>query len=418
MVELLDDTVDLGNIKLRRIKENLTETYVPDPLYYKKLRTQYLPSALPVWYNPKMEINRDITILALYTYFNHFGDGEEITYFEGLGGTGVRGFRIYNELVLKEKIPINIVLNDINPEAHNLIKFNWEKIGAPNEIKVFYDDFNHLLLNYRKNNEDASIDVVEIDPYGSPMPFTASTAQVLKGKNGMLLASSTDLAPLHGKYPLSALRKYSAWVSKNKFDSEVATRVLIYALGKEFSIFSKKLDVLFAVIHDGFIKVIATARKGKLKANEFWSNIGFLAYNVSDPYKSKFVKNLEDAAGFSDVKLIGPLWISTMCNVEFCQEMLENLNRIVLSKNSKRTLERYLKWAIEGSDMPLYVDIHEMSRKYKMKPPSMDTLINALKEKGVKCTRTYFNYRAVKIDSLELAETVLKETMMELQNEK
>ena len=107
-----------------------------------------------------------------------------------------------------------------------------------------------------------------------------------------------------------------------------------------------------------------------------------------------------------------------MCNVEFCGEMLENLDRITLSEASRRTLKRYLKWAIDGADIPLYIDVHEFCRKFKFKPPSMDTLISALEERGVKSTRTFYNFRGIKVENLESAENILREIVAEIQEKR
>ena len=412
MVNFLDDSRDYQGIKLRRVKENLTEIFVPDPYYYKKSRTDYLPSTLPVWYNPKMEINRDSTILALATYIN-FYSLDNITYVEGLAGTGMRGFRVYRELTDAKGLPIKVIMNDVNPEACKLLKFNWVDLGTPSSIEIYCEDINYLLLHYRKKENGGSLDAIEVDPYGSPMPFTPTVAQVLKGKNGLFLASSTDLAPLHGKFPMSALRKYAAWVEKNKFDSEVATRVLMYALGKEFSIYSKRLDILFAFIYDGFIRIIARVSKGKLKANRFWTQVGFLEYDLEEPYNSRFVEGGKiGARGGDNVKYIGPLWIGSICNEEFCEEMIKTIKDVKIDSGNAKRLERFLTWAIEGRDIPLFVDVNDICRRAKVKPPQVNSLIEKLREKGIRCTRTFFNHNALKVENLQENMAILEEEII------
>ncbi len=411
MVELLEETRTVADIILRKIRENKTEIYVPDPKHYKKKRTDYLPSTLPVWYNPRMEINRDITIIAIQAYKNIMGMEDEIVYIEGLAGTGIRGFRVYNELVKEKNIPIEVIINDVDETACELLKYNHREIGEPREMKIYCEDYNYLLHKYKREKENIKkhIDIIELDPYGTPMPFVATTAQYLKGKNGLLIASATDQAPLYGKQRESALRKYASWLKKTKFSPEIGTRTLIYAIGKEFTIFSKNIEPLFAIVYDGFIKIIARVQKGKLKANKFWTQIGFLEYDPENPYKSRLVQ----ATNFQnpEKEYIGPTWIGTLANEEFCQEMLNALKSTEIKRGNKRALERFLKWLIEGADMPLYIDINDIAKQLKKQPPPMEEIVEKLNQKGIRATRTFFNYNAIKIENLEKGEDLLKQVI-------
>ena len=399
LVEFLDEVMDFEGVKLRRIRENLTDIFVPDPFFYKKGRTDYLPASLPVWYNPRMEFNRDLTLLALSVYVKHFRyDSDEVTYVEALGGTGIRGFRVFVEIVKKRGFSVRVILNDVNPLACKLIEFNKKFFEFPDLIEVYCLDANYL-FHHLKKSKGYSLDVIELDPYGSPMPFVPSTAQVLRGRGGLSIMTATDLAPLHGKYPRSGLRKYGVWLVRNKFEAETATRALIYAVGREFSIYSKAFKPVFSIAYDGFIKIAGIVDKGKIKANSFWDKVVFLRYDPENPYMSSFV-TLEDIpkGDSGKVRYIGPLWGGGIGDEDFCYLMLNEIKEIPLSNSSKRRLERFLKWLIDGSDIPLYVDLNDFGKFASGQTPPVDDVVKALKNKGIISSRTFFNFNAIKMD--------------------
>jgi len=394
----LDETRELDGIVLRLIREGSTNLYVPDPFYYKKGKTDYLPSTLPVWYNPKMEINRDITILALATFF--YENEDDITYIEALAGTGVRGFRVINELKKIFGERLRVVINDINPFACKLMKFNAEVFKYEENLEITCQDANLMLLTYRKKSGNP-ISAIEIDPYGSPMPFIPSAAQIIRGREGLILASSTDLAPLFGKYPESALRKYAVRLKKTKFDAEIAARALIYSIGKEFTIYSKRFAPLFVLYYDGFIKVIGVVKKGKIPANQFWHNIGWFHYSPKNIFNSSFSREL-CANHREEVETLGPVWIGTLCDTSFCEKMLDVLKTLEIDPRNKERLEKFIRWSIAGCDLPLYIDIHEICKMYKLKTKPIDVVLEELKKEQIRATRTFFNYNAIKVDDLQL----------------
>ncbi|GAF88730.1 unnamed protein product, partial [marine sediment metagenome] len=108
---------------------------------------------MPVFYNPIMKLNRDISVLVLKSISN-----KKMQIGLPLSGTGVRGVRFLKELN-KSKIK-EVCFNDVNPKAVKIIKENLKL----NKIKgrVFCKDGNLFLL------ESQGFDYIDIDPFGSP----------------------------------------------------------------------------------------------------------------------------------------------------------------------------------------------------------------------------------------------------------
>jgi len=86
----------------------------------------------PIFFNRRMEINRDATILLLSLL-------KPSDYVDAMGATGVRGLRVANET----GVPVTI--NDKDPEAIPLIQENVARLGLP--VNVTCRDACSLLFD-------------------------------------------------------------------------------------------------------------------------------------------------------------------------------------------------------------------------------------------------------------------------------
>ncbi|MBC7119607.1 MAG: 50S ribosomal protein L11 methyltransferase, partial [Methanobacteriaceae archaeon] len=111
-------------------------------------------SKAPVFYNPIMELNRDISVLAIQQFQKERKSRIKIA--DLFAGSGIRGIRYRLEIEGTERV----LANDINPTAVEFIKRNSELNKAP--IDITMEDANILL---RKNK--GAFDVVDIDPFGT-----------------------------------------------------------------------------------------------------------------------------------------------------------------------------------------------------------------------------------------------------------
>jgi tRNA (guanine26-N2/guanine27-N2)-dimethyltransferase len=162
------------------IREGSAEIYVP--------KEEKISKSLPVFYNKKMKLNRDIAL-----YIINRLKPESIL--DAMAGTGIRAIRI-----LKETSSNNITANDINPEAFKLIKKN-AKLNNVNP-KIKNKDVNILL-------QESKYDFIDIDPFGSPIFYMDSAIPSMKD-NGTLAVTATDLGCLYGKHVKACQRKYNS----------------------------------------------------------------------------------------------------------------------------------------------------------------------------------------------------------------
>jgi len=130
---------------------------------------------LPVFYNPVMKFNRDISILLL----NSLPD-KQLQIALPLAGSGIRGIRFLQELK-KGKISV-LYMNDLKDDFYKTMKENFSLNELPNiEVVLSNEDANLFMLN------SSGFHYIDIDPFGSPNPFL-NNAMVRLSRNGILVS--------------------------------------------------------------------------------------------------------------------------------------------------------------------------------------------------------------------------------------
>jgi len=204
-------------MNLIEIREGKASLLIPNPKDYEK-EGRYDPSWSPVFYNPKMRLNRDISVLALSVI-------KPKSVVDALSASGVRGIRYYTEIGGIEKL----ILNDKNPIATELIKKNAEKNYV--NARITTKDANSLLYEIKA-------DFVDIDPFGSPAPFILSAINATINK-GYVAFTATDLSALECSSKFSARRKYDLICERLSFSKELGIRGLIAKVIREGAIIEK-----------------------------------------------------------------------------------------------------------------------------------------------------------------------------------
>jgi tRNA (guanine26-N2/guanine27-N2)-dimethyltransferase len=202
------------------VKEGKVEILVPKLKAFVKTPSEYAPSKAPVFYNPVMELNRDIAVLALQTYQKLLN--QEISVCEPLTGCGVRGVRFAVEVKGVKKV----LINDINRKAFQLANHNVQMSGLSGRITVANEDANCLLGCYGAPSK--RFDAIDIDPFGSPVIYLDSAIRALRN-GGLIALTATDMASLCGVYPKACIRKYGGKPLRTEYCHELAVRLWLGA---------------------------------------------------------------------------------------------------------------------------------------------------------------------------------------------
>jgi tRNA (guanine26-N2/guanine27-N2)-dimethyltransferase len=146
-------------------------------------------AGMEIFINPEMKTNRDVSI-SLLKYFLEQRKNPIIAL--PLAGSGIRALRILHELNITKQ---QVYTNDSNKSAVKFMK-------SQDLIKVTNHDARIFMLQKK-------YDYIDIDPFGSPVPFADIAVQQVKHK-GILAITATDTAPLSGTYPVTCKRRYAA----------------------------------------------------------------------------------------------------------------------------------------------------------------------------------------------------------------
>ncbi len=363
-------------MKLMKVKEGKIELFVPKPKNGK-----FSKKTMPVFFNPQAELNRDISVSVIQVFQKHFKN--KLTVCDALAGTGIRGLRYAKEVKGIKKV----VLNDKNPIAVKLIKKNIKENKLTRKCKVSKEDANILL---RKN----VFNVIDIDPFGSPVNFLDSAARSIYHK-GFLAVTATDQAPLCGTYPLTCFKKYGIISLKTDFFAELGMRILISHIILTLSKKDKAFFPLLVHSTKHYFRVFGKIEHlGKIK--ELLKSFGFVMYCKCGNREFGNIK--EKCNCGKKFKVVGPVYLGKILDKKFCKEVLLDLkNRDFKLKKEE---EKLLNFLVEESEMPpFYYDLHFLARILKVKIPKINFLIEKLKVKGFKASRTHFCLTAIKTDA-------------------
>ena len=251
------------------IKEGKVQILVPKLAAYGVVPSDYAPSKAPVFYNPVMEFNRDLTVLAFKAYqhtVNH-----EISICEPFTSQGIRGIRFAVEI---EGVT-RVLLSDISTSAVDLAKYNIELNKMENIITIEHKDANAVLSDNASPKK--RFDIIDIDPFGTPVPFLDAAFRSIRN-NGLIAATATDLAPLCGVHAKACVRKYGGKPLRTEYCHELAVRLLAGCMATVAAKHDIGIQILFSHSTDHYIRVYAQIGYGCQKADESLKSTGYILH--------------------------------------------------------------------------------------------------------------------------------------------
>lgn len=352
-----------------------------------------------VFYNPKMAINRDLTILILEQLLEdqaiiklHFSDV--------FAGTGIRTFRILNELDA-EKID-RIDVNDINKKALEIIHRNKEKCKHREKIHVFERPAHKLLANYITQKEKKP-NVIDMDPFGSPIEFIDLAMRALRVKGGYLFVTATDLEVLCGRYKDACKRMYNAIPTRNYLCHEIAIRIMLYNIIVTAGRIGLYVEPLISYHFEHFIRVKVKITENKGKANEQHKQIGFVKYCTSCSFyeiapMDEINETIKCPNCEQKLAKAGPMWTGNLYNKTLIRKM-----KILNEKKelqTKKKIERMLERIEQELDVPLFYYVPFLKKQFNPQSSiKLDQLVEKLKEQGYMASRTVFEPSGVKTNA-------------------
>lgn len=371
---------------IKTITEGSVEVLVP--------RSSIPVKKMPVFYNPVMRLNRDIAILVLRVYRKILD--RNLSVCEPLAGCGVRGIRFAAEVPGIEKV----VINDLNPEAAKLAKYNVRKNGLASKVLVENNDANFLLSTHSAPAE--RFDYVDVDPFGSPVPFMDSALKALRS-GGLLGLTATDMAPLCGVHQQACLRKYGSRSLRTEYCHELAVRILVGCLALATARYDAGIHVLFSHSTDHYVRSYVLIKHSVREANRSIGEMGYILH-CFNCFHREIVMGINCIVAGSCPKcggklgVAGALWLGKLFDRDFCREIWDEIKKIQFEE--KRRLNKLLDAILEEADgTPTYYVIDKVCDKYGWTIPPTRDIFEKLWAAGYEATPTHFNARGIRTNA-------------------
>ncbi|MHA1667307.1 MAG: tRNA (guanine(10)-N(2))-dimethyltransferase [Candidatus Heimdallarchaeaceae archaeon] len=350
-----------------------------------------------VFYNPKMVVNRDLTLLTLLSISEV--DSRPKSFLDPFAGTGIRSFRIIKEL--PENVVKEVIATDKNPLAIEIMKRNIAERIYDQKLQVKKIDAYEIINSFRKKQKN--ILVIDIDPFGSPIEFLNVSLESLKKNEGYLFVTATDLQVLCGKYRDTCIRLYNAIPTRNFLCHEVALRILISNILISAGRLGLAIEPLLSYHFEHFLRVKVKVSVSRSKANIQHKKLGFVLFCTNCSYYT--IEKLEDSkkkencpSCFQELQKAGPLWLGELYSGEIIKIMLSKLQNIELP-SKKKTEKLLCKIEEELKLPPFFYYIPYILRNLNLKGVSINDILTILHDKGFLASRTYFNPQGIKTNA-------------------
>ncbi|MFN3814149.1 MAG: tRNA (guanine(26)-N(2))-dimethyltransferase [Aquificaceae bacterium] len=292
---------------------------------------QVVSSQMPVFYNPHMVLNRDMSLLVLMA-----SGIKDPVVLDPMGASGIRSIRFLLEAKVKK-----VIYNDISPKAVKKFKEIMEinSVG-PDMVDIHSEDASLLMRRIRNCH------YVDIDPFGSPVTFLESGILSVR-RGGILAVSATDTAVLSGTYPTACLRRYgSKPLLEAEFYHELGIRILIKKVIEIGAMHDYSLEPILSYSHRHHFRVFFRKDVGARKADRLISRLGYTLYCDACLYRE--VVGLESFTHLcplcgNRLSYAGPLWLGRLWDEELMRRIWERKGELSIDRSTEKMLIRLME---------------------------------------------------------------------------
>lgn len=338
---------------------------------------------------------------------------EGLRVLEGLAASGLRSIRFALEVPGLH----SVVANDSSARAVELIRHNVElnqvaHLVQPSQADARMLMYQHLPLAKR-------FDVIDLDPYGSPVAFLDAAVQAVS-EGGLLCVTCTDMAVLAGNSGETCYSKYGAMAIKSRACHEMALRIVLHSLDLRANCYQRYVEPLLSLSADFYVRVFVRVRTGQARVKASASKQALLFQCVGcGAFHLQRLGKAASAGGrvkFSAAcgppvgpecehcrqrhQLGGPLWAEPLHDLDFVGRVLDS---VTASPGRFRTSER-IRGVLsviteELPDVPLYHTLDQLSATIHCNTPSLLQLRSAILNAGFRVSLSHACKNAVKTDA-------------------
>lgn len=363
------------------LQEGATRLLAPANNLGRPLRAPGTKEKGTPFYNPGMALNRDLSVLLVEAHAR--AAGREIDVCDALAGTGARAVRLAREV----DAPVVVHANDGDEGAVAAIRATAEANAVPaGRLQVRCGDAHALLASRR-------FDVVDLDPFGSPMPFLDAAMRSVR-HGGLVCATATDTGALAGAFPKACRRRYDAHHGLNDapWRSEVGLRILGGAMVRSAARFDRAAVPVLSVSHGHWMRVVARVEDSKRGGDAALGGLG-AAWLDGDGLAVTGPR----APGDAGATWAGPLWTGPLHDTA----LVDAMDAAMAGKGLARGDEvRALLGLLRGEcEAPPFWVVADLFQARWGRPPRRDALIERLRAAGFRAARTHLDPQGVRTDA-------------------
>lgn len=333
------------------------------------------------FFNPDQELNRDLTIAVLRAYRSREPRAER--YLDAMSASGIRGVRAANE-------GWDATLCDYKEANTELCRQNLEANGLDGIVE--HRNANALLY-------DELFDVVDLDPYGTPIPF--ADAAFANARN-MVCVTATDTAPLCGAHFESGVRKYSAVPRNTDYHSEMGLRVLLSALARTAARYDVGITPIFSHVTRHYVRTYLDLSHSATDGNRSVEQLGYLDHCedclhreaseglIADPWETC------PLCGSNRILTAGPVWLGAIRDRAFTERVGDVIDA---SWGSAKRAERLIDRLEAEIDLPTHYDQHRLCKEWGRSAESMDEFLSLIEAAGFGTSRAHYHGTAFKTEA-------------------
>ncbi|MFB6282123.1 MAG: tRNA (guanine(26)-N(2))-dimethyltransferase [Haloferacaceae archaeon] len=326
-----------------------------------------------VFYNPTQELNRDVTVAALRAYRAREPRAE--TYLDATAASGIRGVRA-------AAAGYDATCVDRDPDAVALARRNFERNGLGGE--VVERDANAAL------HESGGVDVVDVDPFGSPIPFADAA---LANARDLVAVTATDTAPLCGAHFDAGVRRYSAVPRNTDYHPEMGLRVLCSALARTAARYDVAARPILSHVSRHYARTYLELDRGASAATDALDDLGHVHHCQDCLVRTAERGLLADgpgacpSCGSDRVVTAGPLWLGPVRDRAFVGAVRAAVDDGMGTADEARDL---LGRVGAELDTPTHYDHHRLCRLWGRPASAMDEFLGALRAAGHEASRAHY----------------------------
>ena len=386
-----------------------------------------------VFHNPAMSGSRTRSVLLLQHCIEAglLGDGS-IYALDGLSATGLRARRWLNELPAKSAARISATMGDMDPVALNWAMRCHEEFPPEHgegELLPHLGDLRKSVLEHGRH-------WVDIDPYGTPLPFLDTAIQSL-ARRGIAEISATDSAALTGSSKNALLRRYGARVKTDGLAHDSGLRVLLATVARTAARHERSIEPLLSIWESHHLRVSVRVLRSVEGANDVECSLGWrVACPTAEEISSSIESGLQPETSLdslpmhcflplshpvdrSDKRISGPMWTGPMGQTEAMASMTEEraLNLCGPSaieddpvgwterdfEYERRRVARSIRHISEESgviDAPHLILVDELASWLGSgSPPSPSVMAEALRREGHRAAVAHYGKPAFRTDA-------------------